>query len=149
MKPRTLAALAIGMLAAAPALALEHRAVIEHPEGPISADYTGSTMIEVKQVGSIGTPGRTGSLRCDWSVSLSVERKASAGTAHTSHRSMVRGDVLKGSSPGWCSDKSGAAEKAIAARRETLRDAMMTMVAQDRAMILVEADGMRAKAREG
>lgn len=149
MKSMTLAALALGVAVAVPAQALEHRTVIEHPEGPIAADYRGATRIELRQIGNAGAPGRSGSLRCDWTVSLSVERNASAGTGLKATRSMTREGVLKGSAPGWCSSSERAAETAIAAKRDALHDAMMAMVAQDRSVILVEADGARAKAREG
>jgi hypothetical protein len=152
MKRKTLAALGLlsaGLcaVAAVPAHAMEHRTVISHPEGPIAADYSGATRIELKQVGTAGPPGRGGELRCLWSVSLAVERSATAGARFQARRSMVRDGVLTGSTPGWCAGRTEAAERAIAARRDTLHQAMMAMVAQDRVAILAEAAA--ARYREG
>ncbi|OYZ43783.1 MAG: hypothetical protein B7Y31_03210, partial [Novosphingobium sp. 16-62-11] len=148
MKTIALAALAAGLALSAPAQAMEHKTVIEHPVGPIAADYTGSTRVEMQQIGSVGTAGRPSSLRCQWSVSLSVDRNAQVGTSLQAKRSMTRDDVVKGSSPGWCSERGNGIDKVVEARRDTLRSAMMAMVAQDREMILAEADSAHAKMRE-
>lgn len=134
---------------ASPAMAMEHTASIEHPAGPIAADYTGSTRIEMRQVGSAGPGGRATTLRCNWSVSLTVERTAAIGGALQAKRSMERGNALKGSVPGWCSAAGNGIERTVAARSEDLRAAMMAMVAQDRAVILVEAESVATRPREG
>ncbi len=149
MKTIALAAVAAGLALSAPVHAMEHKTVIEHPVGPIAADYTGATSVEMKQIGSVGSAGRPSSLRCQWSVSLSVERNAQVGTGLQAKRSMVRDDVVQGSSPGWCSERGNGIDKIVDARRDVLRSAMMAMVAQDREVILVEADGAHAKMRGG
>ncbi|MCX7282518.1 MAG: hypothetical protein NTX28_00450 [Novosphingobium sp.] len=154
LAPVRLAAVGIATLAAAlavcaPAQAMEHKVVIDHPVGPIAADYTGSTRVEMQQIGVAGGAGRPSSLRCQWSVSLSVERDAQVGSSLRARRSMMRDDVVKGSSPGWCSERGNGIDRIIEARRDTLRSAMMAMVAQDRDVILVEADSTHAKLREG
>lgn len=149
MKTFAYAAMAAGIAFSAPAMAMEHKAVIEHPVGQIAADYSGSTRVEMRQVGSAGVGGRPSSLRCQWSVSLAVERSAEVGTSLQARRSMVRDDVLKGTSPGWCSERGNGIDRIIEARRDELRDAMMAMVVQDREVILVEADSLHARQRAG
>ncbi|OYZ43955.1 MAG: hypothetical protein B7Y31_03045 [Novosphingobium sp. 16-62-11] len=128
---------------------MEHKTVIEHPVGPIAADYTGATRVEMQQIGTAGAGGRPSSLRCRWSVSLSVERHAQVGASLQAKRSMTRDDVIKGSSPGWCSARLRGIDSVVEARRDELRSAMMAMVAQDRDVILVEADNAHAKQRAG
>ncbi len=140
---------ALGMIAGAPAQALEHRTIIDHPGGEIAADYRGNTQISTKQVGNAGPGGRASTLRCTWTVSLSVERIASAGSGLHATRSMTSQDALKGSHPGWCSYDGKAIERIVEARREVLRGAMLAMVAQDRETILAEAENARQRARAG
>ncbi|MFY8194937.1 hypothetical protein [Novosphingobium sp. B1] len=149
MKIFAFAGLAVGLAFSVPAAAIEHSTIIEHPAGPITADYTGATRVEMKQVGTAGGAGRTSSLKCQWSISLSVERSAQVGASLQARRSMVRDEVLTGSSPGWCSERGNGIDKIVEARRDTLRSAMMAMVAQDRDVILVEAEGARASQRKG
>lgn len=134
---------------ASPAMALEHTATIEHPAGPIAADYSGSTRIEMRQVGSAGPGGRATTLRCNWAVSLTVERTAAIGASLQAKRSMERDNALKGSVPGWCSAAGNGIERTVAAKADDLHAAMMAMVAQDRAVILVEAESVATRPREG
>lgn len=143
------AGFAAALAFSAPAVAMEHTTVIEHPAGPITADYAGATRVEMKQIGTVAGAGRASSLRCQWSVSLSVERQAQVGANLQAKRTMLRNDVITGSSPGWCSERGNGIDRVIEARRGDLRSAMLAMVAQDRAVILVEADGARVKPREG
>lgn len=149
MKTLAFAGFAAALAFSAPAVAMEHTTVIEHPAGPITADYAGATRVEMKQIGTVAGAGRASSLRCQWSVSLSVERQAQVGANLQAKRSMLRNDVITGSSPGWCSERGNGIDRVIEARREDLRSAMMAMVAQDRAVILVEAEGAHASQREG
>lgn len=141
---------AAGMMAtlAAPAHALEHRVIIEHPEGPVQADYTGTTRLETRQAGTPAPGGRSATLRCHWSVSLAVERTAAIGATLQARRSMTQGRVLNGSVPGRCEARREGIWRMVEARRPELRTAMMAMVAQDRDMLLVEASQSRARPRE-
>lgn len=142
--------LLLGALMAVPAQALEHKTTIEHPEaGPISADYRGSTVIVEKQVGSAGPGGRQSTLRCQWSVSLTVERTAVAEAGLQATRSMTQDNALKGSAPGWCSSSSKSIQRMVEARRDNLREKMMAMVAQDRAVILAETSDAKKRGRIG
>lgn len=143
MKAVAFAAMFAGVALGSPAQALEHKAVIEHGVGPIAADYEGSTTIRMEQLGSAGGAGRSSSLRCQWSVSLTVERKAQVGPDLKAHRSMTRANALNGSAPGWCSERSNGIDKMIAARHHKLHAQMLAMVEQDRAVILAEADNAR------
>ncbi len=149
MKTLGFAGLAVALGFSAPVMGMEHSTVIEHAAGPITADYSGKTRVDMKQIGSAGGAGRASSLRCQWSVSLSVERQARVGANMQARRSMLRDDVLTGSSPGWCSERGNGIDRVIEARRDDLRSAMMAMVAQDREVILVEAEGAHGKQREG
>ncbi|MFN4134858.1 MAG: hypothetical protein ACK4G2_04330 [Novosphingobium sp.] len=148
MKTFVFAGMAAALAIAAPVQAMEHKTVIEHPVGPIAADYSGSTIVEMKQIGAAGVAGRPGSLRCTWTVSLAVERDAKVGSALQTRRTMTRANVLKGSAPGWCSERNSGVDRMVEARRDELRGAMMAMVEQDRAVIMAEADKAIAS-REG
>ena len=66
-----------------------------------------------------------------------------------SRRSMTRDDVATGSSPGWCSTQEKSIDRLVEARRDTFREAMLALVAEDRGAILAEADSARAADREG
>lgn len=149
MKTLSFAAIGASLAFGASAQAMEHKVVIDHPVGPIAADYSGATRVEIQQLGSAGAAGRPSSLRCQWTVSLEVQRSAQVGGSLQAKRSMSRNDVLKGTAPGWCSERGSGIDRMVEARRDDLRSAMMAMVAQDRDVILVEADGAHAKLREG
>ena len=109
----------------------------------------GSTVIVEKQVGSVGAAGRPNSLHCRWSVSLTVERTAVADAGMQATRSMTQDNVLKGSAPGWCSSGSKGIQRMVEARRDTLREKMMAMVAQDRAVILAETTDAKKRGSIG
>jgi hypothetical protein len=139
MKKLSILGLAIGVCLAAPAMALEHKVVIEHPDGPIAADYAGTIDVETRQTGSVSAPGRPSTLRCEWSASLSLERTAQVGETLKTRRAMRRDDVATGSAPGWCRNNAKAIDRLVDARRETFRSAMLELVAQDRTALLAEA----------
>ena len=106
MKTFAFAGIAAGLALCAPAQAMEHKTVIEHPVRP---DRSGTTPAQPAwKCSRSALPGlvvaRT-SLRCQWSVSLSVERHAQVGASLQAKRSMLRNDVIKGTSPGWCSER--------------------------------------------
>lgn len=148
MKKLSILGLAIGVCFAAPAMALEHKVVIEHPEGPIAADYAGTVDVETRQIGSVGAPGRPSTLRCQWSASLSLERTAQVGETLKTRREMRQDDVASGSTPGWCRTNAKAIDKLVDARKETFRSAMLELVAQDRTALLAEAGQGAAAGRD-
>lgn len=140
----------LGAVMAVPAQALEHQTTINDPAaGQISADYRGTTQIVSTQLGASGPGGRANSLRCAWSVSLSVERTALAGSALQTTRTIRRDAALRGSLPGWCSSNRKGIERIVEARRGALREGMMVVVAQDRDVILAETEAAQKRAREG
>lgn len=149
MKKFAFAGLALGISLAAPAAALEHEVVIDHPVGTIAAEYEGAVRVDTKQVGTVAAAGRQSTLRCQWTASLTVERNAKLGEALQSRRSITRDDVASGSTPGWCSTREKSIDRLVASRRDTFRDAMLALVAEDRGVILAEADSARASGREG
>lgn len=149
MKAHALAAMMAAVTLCSPAQAMEHKAVIEHAIGPIMADYEGSTRIGMEQIGAAGVGGRPETLRCVWRISLSVERHARLGTLHAAKRTIADPDVVEGSAPGWCTRDNSGAERILARHRTALDAAMMALVEQDRELILVEADSLKGRPREG
>lgn len=149
MKKLAFAGLVVGMGLTAPAFALEHEVMIEHPVGTIAADYEGAVRVQTKQVGTAGPAGRPSTLRCEWTASLNVERTAKVGKVLQSRRSMTRDDVASGSAPGWCQTNTKAIDRLVDSRRDTFRSAMLDLVALDRGAIVAEADSVRASNREG
>jgi hypothetical protein len=136
-------ALVGGVLAAclaAPAAALEHEVVIDHSAGSIAADYRGAVRIETKQVGTAGAPGRASTLRCQWRAALDVERVAKVGASLSSRRTLTSEDVASGYRPGWCPTDDQALAKLVEPRGPRMRAALMALVAQDRAVLVAEAD---------
>lgn len=148
MKKLSLLGLALGVGLASPAMALEHSVVIEHPDGPIAADYAGTVKVETRQIGSVSAPGRPSTLRCEWSASLSLERTAQVGEGLKSRRDMRRDDVATGSAPGWCRNSAEAIDRLVAARKKTFRAAMLDLVEQDRTALLAEAGRSEGLGRE-
>jgi len=149
MKKLAFAGLAIGICLSAPALALEHEVVIDHPAGPIADDYEGSVRVETRQIGTAGVAGRPSTLRCNWSAALNLERTAKVGETLHSRRVMTSEDVASGSTPGWCKNSDKAIDRLVEARRDSFRSAMLALVDQDRTAILAEAESAFGTGREG
>ena len=149
MRSTAAAAFAAMMAVGGPAQAMEHRSAIDHPDGPIAANYAGTPHVAMRQIGSAGVGGRQDTLRCRWTILLTVERYALFGSGHVARRTLPRGDVIGGTTPGWCPPREHGAKRIAARHRHTLHAALMTMVEQDRALILAEADRILKPAREG
>ena len=149
MRCNAVAAFAAMMAVSGPAQAMEHRSAIDHPHGPIAADYAGTPHVSMRQVGSAGVGGRQDTLRCRWTISLTVEWHALLGSGHVARRTLPRGDVIGGTTPGWCPPGEHFAERIAARHRHALHAALMAMVEQDRALILAEADSMLKASRGG
>lgn len=143
MKTCALAAAAAALAMCAPAQAAEYKTTIDHAGGPIAADYAGKSRVAMEQVGGVGAAGRPSSLSCRWTVSLAVERHARLGSGHLARRSLVRSDVAKGATPGWCPDREHGAERIAARHGKDIHAALMALVEQDRALILAEADSIQ------
>ncbi len=143
MRMCALALAATTLALGAPAQAMEYKAVIDHPVGPIAADYAGTSHVVMQQVGSVGAGGRMDTLRCRWTVSLKVERHARLGAGQEARQTLTRSDVVQGSLPGWCPQREDAAERIAARHRDDLHAALMAMVEQDRALILAETEQLR------
>jgi len=148
MRKLAFAGLIVGACLAAPAAALEHEVVIEHPAGTIAADYEGAVQVSTRQVGTVGVAGRPSTLRCEWTASLTVERTAKVGTTLQTRRAMSRENVARGSKPGWCETRARAIDALVDSRRETFRTAMLELVEQDRGAILAEAESVARSGRE-
>ncbi|MEM9501925.1 MAG: hypothetical protein AAF941_08775 [Pseudomonadota bacterium] len=142
-------AMALGLLMGSPALALDHETIIDHPLGPIAADYDGEIKIETKQIGPVRIPGRGTPQRCNYSASVVVDRTALLGSAFQARRSMISDDVITGSVPGRCSAREGHISKLVYARREDLQAALMALVGQDRDVLLAEAESARMQSQDG
>ena len=149
MKKLALAGVVIATCLASPAFALEHEVMIEHPAGPIAADYDGTVKVETRQVGTAGVAGRPSTLRCNWIASLSVERTAIVGESLQSRRTLTQDNVARGSKTGWCATRTKAIDDLVDAKRDEFHTAMLALVEQDRTALLAEADSLRASNREG
>lgn len=147
MKKFVLAGMMAAATLASPVLALEHEVVIDHQDGPIAADYTGSVTVETRQVGTAGVAGRPSTLRCDWTASLNVERVAQVGESLRSQRSLTTSNVDRGSRPGWCETNAKAIDKLVDGRKDRFRAAMLALVEQDRGVLLAEAEGAQSESR--
>lgn len=139
MKKFAFASLALGMIVAAPAHALEHEITIDSAAGKIAADYDGVVQIDTKTVGTAKIPGRRNTQRCQYAVSLEVERLASMGEAFQARRSMISEDVLAGSFPGRCETSDARISSIIEAHRDRLQVALMELVEQDKQILVAEA----------
>ncbi len=142
------AAIGFAALVCTPAQALEHQTIIDHPFGAIAAGYEGTITIDSKQTGTVSRPGRPSSLRCNWAVSIAVERQATVGEGVRATRSMNQDKVLTGSAPGWCNQRADQIERMVEARRDDLRAALMALVADDRQVLMAEADRAQARSRD-
>jgi hypothetical protein len=140
MKKLVMSAAALAAFLAAPAAALEHEVVIDHAEGPIAADYTGTVTIETRQVGAAGVAGRPSTLSCQWTAKLDVERVAKVGSALSSRRTLTSDNVASGARPGWCPSNPDAMARLVDTRGERVRSALLALVDQDRSALIAEAD---------
>lgn len=147
MKKLAMSACVLAACLADPVLALEHEVVIDHAEGPISADYNGTVTVSTRQVGAAGAPGRPSTLACRWSARLEVERVARVGEAFRSQRVLTRDKVVGGTRPGWCQTQSKAIDRIVEGRGDTIRSAMLALVEADRAALLAEADNAAGSTR--
>jgi hypothetical protein len=148
MKKMAFAAIGLAALVGTPVNALEHQTIIDHPFGTIAAGYEGTIEIDSKQVGAASSPGRRSSLRCNWTVSITVERNAMVGEGFQTRRSMGQDKVLTGSTPGWCNQRAAKIDQMVEARRDDLRAALLALVEQDRKVLVAEADRTQARSRE-
>ncbi|MFD1787728.1 hypothetical protein ACFSC3_09095 [Sphingomonas floccifaciens] len=116
-----------------------HNVRIDHHRGPVDAEYRSSVTITHRQIGAV-TPGRAGStLRCLWRADMTVERDA-RHAAGTMTRTMTRDGALTGSRPGWCDGAKAAIARDVAIRGTVLRDHLVAMAEQDRAVLTAEVD---------
>ena len=135
--------LAIGamLLAAATATpAGAHQVTVQHPSGPVQADYRGTVQVEHRQLGTVAPGGRPSTLRCAWTAHLSVDRAATRGQDASFSRSFVRNDVASGSRPGWCSTNRDAIARDVAARVGDTGRHLALAAGEDRPVLDAELD---------
>lgn len=144
-----LAGLLLGVTAAAPAAAMEHSERIEHHSGAVDAEYRTTTAIAYDQVGMVAPGGRPSSLRCKWSVDLTVERAARHASGSTMARAISRDNVIEGSRPGWCRTQRESIAREVAQRTDELRSHMLAVAQEDRTVLGAEIDRLHGAPREG
>ncbi|RDE05231.1 hypothetical protein [Sphingomonas aracearum] len=146
----TLALLTLASLASDPAATpLEHSSRADHPSGVAHARYRGDLAIEHRQVGSAAPGGRMSTLSCRWSARLTVRREARHATGAALHRSFERAEVLEGRRPGWCDTQRAAIRQEVAQRSGELRGHLVSLAAEDSAVLHAELDRLHEASRTG
>jgi hypothetical protein len=111
MKALWIAGLLSGVGLATPAIATapaapDHVERIEHRGGTVEARYQVMTQTVQRQIGAPGPGGRMASLRCVWSVDLTVRREARLPSGALASRQLERPRVLTGTRAGWCKGRN-------------------------------------------
>jgi hypothetical protein len=121
-------------------LPLEHRTRVDHASGSMEAHYVGTVHLVPKQVGSPGPGGRTSTLRCEWSVMLTVNREARHEAGGLLSHTMTDREGLTLSRPGWCNSSREAAKAEVASRTDELQQRLVALVAEDRDTLLAQVE---------
>ncbi|QCI92567.1 hypothetical protein [Novosphingobium sp. EMRT-2] len=154
MKALWIAGLLSGAGLATPAVATaqvapDHVEHIEHRGGIVEARYQVVTQTVQRQVGAPGPGGRMASLRCVWSVDLTVRREARLPSGALASRQLERPRVLTGTRAGWCKGQESAIAGEVARRTDRLRAEMLAAAQEDRQEVIADAERLHAGHREG
>lgn len=131
--------LVLGLLFAAPASEIAHRVRIDHPAGPVHAEYRPRLDIRQSQLGVAGPGGRSTTLRCRWQVNLVVDRQARHASG-TLQRALRTDGIAGGSRPGWCTANRAAIAKDIASATRDMRGALEALAGEDAQVLRAELD---------
>ncbi|UYY79125.1 hypothetical protein [Sphingomonas sp. R1] len=131
--------LVLGLLFAAPPSEIPHRVRIDHPAGPVHAEYRPRLDIRQTQLGVAGPGGRSSTLRCRWQVDLMVDRRAQHASG-TLQRALRKDAIAAGSRPGWCTANRAAITKDIASATRDMRGAVEALAGQDDRVLRAELD---------
>lgn len=143
------AALLLGLAPAATGAQVDHTTRVDHHSGPVTAQYRGQVDIHHKQVGIVAPGGRASTLRCDWSARLTVDRKATAASGRTMHRTFVSEPAIAGSRIGWCSTHREAISREVAARANDFDRSLQAVALEDHDMLRAELDRVHGAVGSG
>ncbi len=124
------ATLATIIVAAIAVPAAAHTVTIPHSSGNVRAEYAGEVVVQHRQIGTPAPGGRASTLRCMWTASLAVDRKATNDAGRVASRSFTRENVASGSRPGLCSSNRAAIDREVIAQLGDASD-HVALAAQD------------------
>lgn len=122
------AAAAAAMTTATPSPGLSHQVRHSHQGRTITADYSGTVDISLKQRGMAGAPGRMGTQICDWNAAVHVARSVDGAE----NASLGGRTVLTGNRAGDCLTVASGIERDVARRHGQLRDHVVRLAEADR-----------------
>lgn len=126
-----------------------HSVRIDHQRGAIEAQYRSRVRIAHQQVGAVTPGGVPSTLRCAWRANVTVDRDARQAGGTTLARTMTREAALTGSRPGWCDGAKAGIAREVAGRASAIRDHMLAMAEEDRAVLSAEIDRLHGSADRG
>lgn len=127
----------------------QHVLTVQHSAGPATVEYRGDPSIRYRQTGAVAPAGAPSTLRCAWTVDLTVDRVATFGKGMMLSRSFVRSGVAEGSRPGWCDSSRSAIQAEVRERVGSADRHVAAAAFADRPVLLAELDraGPQASAR--
>lgn len=126
-----------------------HSIRIDHHSGAVEAQYRSSVRIAHQQVGAVTPGGVPSTLRCAWRANVTVDRDARHAGGTTLARTMTREGALTGSRPGWCDGARAGIAREVADRAPAIRDHMLAMAEEDRAILSAEIERLHGTADRG
>ena len=127
------------------AAAQNHVVTVTHAGTPLALTYEASTAISHRQIGSVAPPGKPSTLRCLWTATVAVHRRAArAGAPVTAlSRQVSASDHFSGSHHGACSQARAAINREVASRAADHRDHLIAVADRDRPAVLAELESVR------
>lgn len=129
----------LGLLFAAPTSEIAHSVRVDHPAGPVHADYRARIDVRHQQLGVAAPGGRASTLRCRWQADLVVDRQGRHASG-TLHRALRQESVAAGSRPGWCTANRAVIAKDVASATADMRGAVEALADRDAEMLRAELD---------
>lgn len=126
-----------------------HSVRIDHNRGVVNARYRSRVSIAHQQVGAVTPGGVPSTLRCAWRANVTVDRDARHAGGATMARTMTREAALTGSRAGWCDGAKAGIAREVADRAPAIRDHMLAMAEEDRAVLSAEIDRLHETADRG
>jgi hypothetical protein len=149
MASMLIAGLALGAAGATLGMTVDHQTQLDHHSGRVAVSYRGDVAIHHKQVGAATGGGRGSTLRCDWTVKMTVARHAigTSGTRMTRHIDDTT--AIAGTRPGWCSTNRSAISEDVASRAGDMQRHLVTVAEDDHAALRAELDRVHGAERTG
>lgn len=127
-------------LVAMAAAAATHSVQIDHGGNPVQATYTARTEIRTKTVGA-KTPNRMDMQRCQWTVTIVVDRALNHTPALS--RTVSTDRKFSGSEHGACMQGRNLGERHLVLHDAKIRAHLAEVAQQDRAPLMAELDAVR------